>query len=58
MPLCDEALEIIEILLQKPSIESDYLFYHPDTGHKVKCNRSSWLTCLEKARLQTLDGMI
>ena len=35
VPLCDEALEIVEYLLQKPSIESDYLFYHPDTGDRV-----------------------
>ena len=58
VPLCDEALEIVEYLLQKPSIKSDYLFYHPDTGDRVNSNRLSWLTCLEKAILQTLDGMI
>jgi integrase len=33
VPLCDEALEIIEILLQIPSVKSDYIFYNSDTGH-------------------------
>ena len=51
MPLCDEALEIIEILLQIPSVKSDYIFYNSDTGHKVKSNRSSWLLCLEKGKV-------
>jgi integrase len=51
VPLCDEALEIIEILLRIPSVKSDYLFYHPDTGHKVKSNRSSWVICLEKGNI-------
>ena len=51
VPLCDEALEIIEILLQTPSSKSDYLFYHPDTGDRVNSNRSSWLKCLEKSEI-------
>ena len=58
VPLCDEALEIIEILLRIPSTKSDYFCYNPDTGERVNSNRLSWLTCLEKAILQTLDGMI
>ena len=51
VPLCDEALEIIEILLRIPSVKSDYLFYHPDTEDRVKSNRSSWVICLEKANI-------
>ena len=51
VPLCNEALEIVEYLLQKPSIKSDYLFYHPDTGDRVKSNRSSWVICLEKGNI-------
>ena len=51
MPLCDEAVEIIEILLRIPSVKSDYLFYHPDTGDRVNSNRSSWVICLEKANI-------
>ena len=50
VPLCDEALEIIEILLRIPSAKSDYLFYQ-DTGHKVNSNRSSWVICLEKGEV-------
>ena len=51
VPLCNEALEIIEILLRIPSVKSDYLFYNPDTGDRVKSNRSSWLKCLEKSEI-------
>lgn len=51
VPLCDEALEIVEILLRIPSVKSDYLFYHPDTGDRVNSNRSSWLKCLEKSEI-------
>ena len=51
VPLCDEALEIIEILLRIPSVKSDYLFYNPNMGDRVNSNRSSWLTCLEKGEI-------
>ena len=51
VPLCNEALEIIEILLQIHSTKSDYIFYNPDTGDRVNSNRSSWLTCREKSKI-------
>lgn len=49
VPLCDEALDIVEILLKKPASFSGHLFYNPDTGHRVKSNRSSWETCLKNS---------
>ena len=51
VPLCDEALEIVEILLRIPSAKSDYLFYNPDTGDRVNSNLRSWLVCLEKGEI-------
>ena len=51
VPLCDEALEIVEVLLKKPASLHGYLFYNPDTGDRVNSNRSSWLTCLEKSNI-------
>ena len=49
VPLCDEALEIVEVLLKKPASLHGYLFYNPDTGHRVNSNRSSWETCLKNS---------
>lgn len=51
VPLCDEALKIVELFLNKPASLQGYLFYNPDTGDRVNSNRSSWLTCLEKSNI-------
>ena len=50
-PLWNEALQIVEYLLQKPTSLQGYLFYNPDTVDRVNSNRSSWLTCLEKGEI-------
>ena len=51
VPLCNEALEIVELFLNKPASLQGYLFYNPDTGDRVNSNRSSWVICLEKANI-------
>jgi len=51
VPLCNEALEIVELFLNKPASLQGYLFYNPDTGDRVNSNRSSWLVCLEKSEI-------
>ena len=51
VPLCNEAVEIVELFLNKPASLQGYLFYNPDTGDRVNSNRSSWLVCLEKSEI-------
>ena len=51
VPLCNEALEIVELFLNKPASLQGYLFYNPDTGDRVNSNRSSWVACLEKSEI-------
>ena len=52
IPLCDEALDIVEVLLQQPSSTHGYLFHNPDTGDRVHSNRSSWIACLDRSGIK------